>query len=148
MDSSTVWHKHAIKTLSDGKKIKIDACISERIVMPSTMFMIRYLPLYIVSFHLVCFWYRKDVLCQEGIMLVWLGQFPFCCLLMLKKFLSLPNHSIRVCIKGKRINRRVGYGLEIPVEDIFYGNEKAIQWAKRTLDGVDGNIKKKLRDLK
>ena len=81
-------------------------------------------------------------------MLAWLGQFPFCCLLMLKKFLSLPNHSIRVCIKGKRINRRVGYGLEIPVEDIFYGNEKAIQWAKRTLDGVDGNVKKKLRDLK
>ena len=67
---------------------------------------------------------------------------------MLKKFLSLPNHSLGACIKGKRINRRVGYRLEIPVEDIFYDNEKAIQWAKRTLDGVDGNIKKKVKRFK
>ena len=50
---------------------------------------------------------------------------------MFKKFLSPPNHSIKVCIKGKRINRGVGYGLEIPAEYIFYGNEKDIQWAKK-----------------
>ena len=63
---------------------------------------------------------------------------------MFKKLLSLPNHSIRgVCVKRKRTNRGVGHGLEILVEYIFYGNEKAIQWAKRTLDGVDGNVKKK-----
>ena len=68
---------------------------------------------------------------------------------MLKKLLSLPNYSIRICVKGKGINRRVGYGLEIPARYISYGNEKAIQWAKRTLDGVDGNVKKKvLRCLK
>ena len=67
---------------------------------------------------------------------------------ILKKFLSLPNHNIRVCVKGKRINHRVGYGPEIPAEYIFYGNEKAIQWANRTLDGVDGNVKKILRCLK
>ena len=59
---------------------------------------------------------------------------------MFKKFLSLPNHSIRVCVKEKIINRGVGYGLEIPAERIFYG--KAIQWANRTLEGVDGNVKK------
>ena len=52
------------------------------------------------------------------------------------KFVSLPNRSIRVCLKGKRINHGVGYGLEIPAEHMFYGNEKAIQWAKRTLDRV------------
>ena len=70
-------------------------------------------------------------------------------MLILKTFLSLPNHSIRVCVKGKRINRGVGYGLKIPVEYIFYGDGKAIQWAKRTLDGVNGNVKKKvLRCLK
>ena len=34
---------------------------------------------------------------------------------------------IRVCVKRKRINREVGYGLEIPAEYIFYGNDKAIQ---------------------
>ena len=68
---------------------------------------------------------------------------------MFKKFLSLPNYSIRVGVKGKRINRGVGYGLKIPVEYIFYGDGKTIQWAKRTLDGVNGNVKKKvLRCLK
>ena len=46
-------------------------------------------------------------------------------------------------LKGKIINRRVGYRLEILAECIFYGNEKAIQWAKRTLDAVDWNVKKK-----
>ena len=62
---------------------------------------------------------------------------------MFKTFLLLPNHSIRVYVKG------YGYGLEFPTEHIFYGNDKAIQWARRTLDGVDGNIKKKvLRYLK
>ena len=42
----------------------------------------------------------------------------------------------------KRINRGVGYGPEIPAEYVFYGNEKALQWSKRTLDGVDGNMNK------
>ena len=59
---------------------------------------------------------------------------------MFKKFISLPNHSIKVCVKGKRIKRGVGHGLEIPAECIFYGNEKAIQWAKGTLDGADGKF--------
>ena len=77
-------------------------------------------------------------------MLLWHGQVSFWYSLMFKKFFSLPNHSISVCVKGKRINHVVGYGLEIPVEYIFYGNEKAIQWAKRALDGVDGNVKKKI----
>ena len=67
---------------------------------------------------------------------------------MFKKFLSLPNHSIRVCFKGKIINCGVAYGLEIPVEYIFCGNEKAVQWAKRTLDAVDGNVKKSFKILK
>ena len=77
---------------------------------------------------------------RDNAFLTWTGSILL--FLMFKKFLSLPNHSIRVCVKGRRINRRVGYGLEIPAEYIFYGNEKAIQWAKRTLDGVDGNAKK------
>ena len=76
-------------------------------------------------------------------MFLWHGQVPFCYSLMFKKFLTLPNYSIRVCVKGKRIDCGVVYGPEIPAEYIFYGNEKVIQWAKRTLDGVDGNFKKK-----
>ena len=59
-------------------------------------------------------------------MLLWHGKVPFSYSLMFKKFLSLPNLSIGVCVKGKRINRAVGYGLEIPAEYIFYGNEKTI----------------------
>ena len=67
---------------------------------------------------------------------------------MFKKFLSLPDHTIRVRVKGKRKIKRkiicgVRYGPEITAEYIFYGNEKAIEWAKRTLDGVDENMKKK-----
>ena len=68
---------------------------------------------------------------------------------MFKKFLSLPNHSMRVCVKGERINRGAGCEVEIPAEYIFYGNEKAIQWAKRTLSDVNGNVKENvLRCLK
>ena len=70
-------------------------------------------------------------------MLLWHGQVTFCYSLIFKKLLSFPNHSIRTCVKGKKINGGVGYGLEIPADYIFYGNEKAIQWAKRTLDGID-----------
>ena len=63
---------------------------------------------------------------------------------MFKKFLSLPNHSI--C--DKRINRGAAYGLEILDEYLFNGNEKAIRWAKRTIGGVDGNVKKKFKIFK
>ena len=59
-------------------------------------------------------------------MLLWHGQVPLYYSLIFKKFLSLPNHSIRVCVKEKIINCRVGYRIEIPAEYIFYGNEKAI----------------------
>ena len=52
------------------------------------------------------------------------GQVLFCYLLMSKKLLSLPNHSISVCVKGRKINSAVGCGLESPAEYIFYGNEK------------------------
>ena len=63
---------------------------------------------------------------------------------MFKKFLSLPNRSIRVCAKGKINYGGAGYGLEIPAEYIFYVTAKTIQWAKGILDGVDGDVKEKL----
>ena len=81
------------------KKIRIDICFFERIVMPSTMFQEMYLS---------------------------------------------SKRSVRVCVEGKRINRGVGHGLEIPAQYIFHGNEKAIQWAKRTLDAINGSVKKKV----
>ena len=46
-------------------------------------------------------------------------------------------------IVKEKINRGAAYGLQIPVEHIFYDNEKA------TLDSVDGNAtEKNLRCLK
>ena len=61
-----------------------------------------------------------------------------------KKFLSLPNHTIRVLLTGQRINCGAGYGLEIPVEYVFNSNEKALQWAKKNLDNIDTNVNKKV----
>ena len=59
------------------------------------------------------------------------------------------KHFIRLCVKGIKINRGARYGLELPAEYIFYGNEKTIQRVKRTLDdGVDDNMKEKVRCLK
>ena len=61
------------------------------------------------------------------------GHIPFLYSSTFKKFLFLPNHTIRVLVTGKRINRGTGYGLEIPVEYVFNGNEKALQRAKKVL---------------
>ena len=47
-------------------------------------------------------------------------------------------------VKGKRVNRGAGYGLEIPAEYKFYGNEKIIQWAKGTSDGADNDVNEKV----
>ena len=47
-------------------------------------------------------------------------------------------------VTEKRINRGAGYGLEIPVEYVFNGNEKALQWAKKNLDNIDANVNKKV----
>ena len=40
------------------------------------------------------------------------------------KFLSLPYHSIKVCVERKRVNRGAGYGLEIPAEYTFVGRKR------------------------
>ena len=61
-----------------------------------------------------------------------------------KKFPSLPNQIIRACVKGKRINYGGGYGLEVLIEYIFYGNQKIMQWAKRTSGGADTDANKKV----
>ena len=71
------------------------------------------------------------------------GHVPFLYSSTFKKFLSLPNHTIRVLLIGKRINRGAGYSLETPVEYVFNGNEKALQWAKKNLDNIDANVNKK-----
>ena len=89
--------------------------------MPSTMFMIPSIACCKLSSP--SFWIAKRCTLSRRDDAV---KKRFCYPLMFKKFLSLPNHNIRVCIKGKIINSGGGSGLEMPAEYIFYGNEKAI----------------------
>ena len=72
------------------------------------------------------------------------GHVPFLHSSTFKKFFSLPNHTIRVFVTEKRINRGAGYVLEIPVEYVFNGNEKAFQSSKKNLDNIDANVNKKV----
>ena len=41
-----------------------------------------------------------------------------------------PTNKGRAVVKGKRVNRGVCYGLEIPCEYCFTGDEFSIQWLK------------------
>ena len=47
-------------------------------------------------------------------------------------------------VTGNRMNHGAGCGLEIPVEYVFNGNEKALQWAKKNLDNINANVNKKV----
>ena len=47
-------------------------------------------------------------------------------------------------VTEKKINRGAGYGLEIFIEYVFDGNEKALQWSKKNLDNIDANVNKKI----
>ena len=54
------------------------------------------------------------------------------------KFLKLPNSKLFCKVKGKRLNRGAGYGLEIPVSYTFNEHEKSIEWIKSK---IQENIK-------
>ena len=54
--------------------------------------------------------------------------------LCLTKFLTRPTNKGRAVVKGKRVNRGAGYGLEIPCEYCFAGDEFSIQWLKSKLE--------------
>ena len=43
---------------------------------------------------------------------------------------------------GKRVNRGVGLGLEIPV-NFFYGDERIITWVKNSLENNELHVKVK-----
>ena len=59
-----------------------------------------------------------------------LGHVPKLMALWLTKFLKRPTNKGRAVVKGKRVNRGVGYGLEIPCEYCFTGDDFSIQWLK------------------
>jgi hypothetical protein len=54
--------------------------------------------------------------------------------LWLTRFLKRATNKGRAVVKGKRVNRGTGYGLEIPCEYCFAGNEYSIQWLKSKLE--------------
>ena len=43
------------------------------------------------------------------------------------QFMKIPNGAIGCKVTGKRVNRGVGYGLEIPVQYRFIGVKKAVE---------------------
>ena len=91
---------------------------------------------------------KWTLLKKDNAFLIWTG---FILLFVnFQEIFFLSNHNIKkyVSKEKKRINRWVGYGLEIPTEYRFYGNERALNWAKTALDGIDGNVKKSCRCLK
>ena len=127
------------------KKKKKFVCFIERIVMPSAMFMIPSIKC--CKLPSPAFWIAKrhTLSRTDNAYLTWTKSILL--FVNVQEIFYPPNDSIRVRVKGKIIIRGVGYGLEIPAEYTFYGNEKAIQWAKRTLDDVYGNVKKKFQDV-
>ena len=52
--------------------------------------------------------------------------------------MKIPNCTIGCKVTAKRVNRRLGYGIEISVQCRFIGAEKTVEWAEK-------NIKKFLK---
>ena len=44
---------------------------------------------------------------------------------------------IHVIVTGKRVNRGAGFGLEIPVDYIFYGDNRVTAWLKKAIGKLD-----------
>ena len=60
------------------------------------------------------------------------------------RFFSLPGISINVKVKGKRMNRGGGHGLEVPVQYEFLGPAKAIEWTKKRITEVEEIVNSKV----
>ena len=56
------------------------------------------------------------------------------------QFMSLPNCTINCEVTGKRVNRRGGYGLEIPVKYTFLGPNKAIKWIEKRVTEIISEV--------
>ena len=53
--------------------------------------------------------------------------------LWLTKFLKRPTNKAKVIVKGKRVNRGGGYGLEMSCGYMFEGDSFSITWRKNKL---------------
>ena len=61
------------------------------------------------------------------------------------RFMKIPNSTIGCKVTGKRVNRGVDYGLEIPVQCRFILTKKAVKWGKKYITKVFQNIDKKIK---
>ena len=61
------------------------------------------------------------------------GHVPQLMALWLTKFLKRPTKRAKVIVKGKRVNRGGGFGLEVPCEYQFGGDSFSCGWPERKL---------------
>ena len=73
------------------------------------------------------------------------GHLPQNICLVFWTFLSLPRTSIRTEVRGARVNRGGGHGLEVPVRYYFQGPDKAINWAKKRVGEAVKAVEDKLK---
>ena len=62
-----------------------------------------------------------------------IGHVPALMATWLSKFLKRPTNCAKVIIKGKRVNRGGGYGLEVPCKYIFEGDSFSCSWLQAKL---------------
>ena len=63
-----------------------------------------------------------------------LGHVPKLMAIWLTKFLKRGTNNGKAVVKGKRVNRGGGYGLEVPCEYFFTGDKFSISWLKTKLE--------------
>ena len=63
---------------------------------------------------------------------------------MASKLIQFTNHHIRVRVAGKRVDRDVGLGLEIPVK-YFCGDAGIITWVNNTWEKLDNELRVKVK---
>ena len=63
-----------------------------------------------------------------------LGHVPKLMAIWLTKFLKRATNNGKAVVKGKRVNRGGGYGLEVPCEYFFTGDKFSISWLKTKLE--------------
>ena len=59
-------------------------------------------------------------------------------------FPTILSTAIELEVLGERVNRKSGYGLEIPVKYRYYGQEKLIQWLAKKLEAVKKELECKI----
>ena len=69
-----------------------------------------------------------------------IGHVPKLMAIWLTKFLKRATNSSKAVVRGKRVNRGGGYGLDVPCEFHFTGDAFSIAWFKTKLakEGFNG----------